>query len=42
MAVTRSFKELGQRRAGSDPAFSEALLRDGQTGVELHVSQGSK
>jgi len=29
MAVTRSFKELVQRRIASDSAFGEALLREG-------------
>jgi hypothetical protein len=29
MALTRSFKELVQRRVASDAAFGEALLRDG-------------
>jgi hypothetical protein len=29
MALTRSFKELVQKRIASDPAFGEALLREG-------------
>ena len=29
MVLTRSFKELVQKRVASDPAFSEALLREG-------------
>ena len=29
MALTRSFKELVQRRVASEPAFGEALLREG-------------
>ena len=29
MAVTRSFKELVQRRVAEDPAYAEALLREG-------------
>jgi hypothetical protein len=29
MALTRSFKELVQKRVASDPAFGEALLREG-------------
>lgn len=29
MAPTRSFKDLVQKRTSSDPAFGEALLRDG-------------
>jgi hypothetical protein len=29
MALTKSFKELVQARAARDPAFAEALLRDG-------------
>ena len=29
MAVTKSFKEMVQRRVAADPAFAEALLRDG-------------
>jgi DNA-binding phage protein len=29
MALTRSFKELVQRRAADDPAFGQALLREG-------------
>ena len=29
MALTRSFKELVQKRVASDPAFREALLREG-------------
>lgn len=29
MALTRSFKELVQRRAAQEPAFGEALLREG-------------
>ena len=29
MALTRSFKELVQRHVANDPAFSEALLREG-------------
>lgn len=29
MALTRSFKELVQRRVGEDPAFGAALLREG-------------
>ena len=29
MAVTRSFKELVQKRVASDAAFAEALLREG-------------
>ncbi|HJU20159.1 MAG TPA: hypothetical protein VJ770_27210 [Stellaceae bacterium] len=29
MALTRSFKELAQRQAAQDPAFGEALLREG-------------
>ena len=29
MAVTRSFKELVQKRVASDRAFGEALLREG-------------
>jgi DNA-binding phage protein len=29
MALTRSFKELVQRRVASDTAFGEALLREG-------------
>jgi DNA-binding phage protein len=29
MALTRSFKELVQRQVASDPAFGEALLREG-------------
>src|ERR1700719_4440750 len=29
MALTRSFKELVQKRVVSDPAFGEALLREG-------------
>jgi DNA-binding phage protein len=29
MALTRSFKELVQRRVASDAAFGEALLREG-------------
>ncbi|HME27538.1 MAG TPA: transcriptional regulator [Acetobacteraceae bacterium] len=29
MALTRSFKELVQRRVTIDPAFGEALLREG-------------
>ena len=29
MARTRSFKELVQRHVSSDPAFAEALLREG-------------
>ncbi|MGA8170849.1 MAG: transcriptional regulator [Methylocystis sp.] len=28
MALTKSFKELVQRRAADDPAFAEALLRE--------------
>ena len=29
MALTRSFKELVQRHVAQDPAFAEALLREG-------------
>jgi len=29
MALTRSFKELVQRHVAEDPAFGEALLREG-------------
>jgi hypothetical protein len=29
MALTRSFKALVQKRVASDPAFGEALLREG-------------
>ena len=29
MALTRSFKELVQRHVAEDPAFAEALLREG-------------
>jgi DNA-binding phage protein len=29
MALTRSFKELVQRHIAADPAFAEALLREG-------------
>jgi hypothetical protein len=29
MALTRDFKELVQRRVTNDPAFGEALLREG-------------
>jgi hypothetical protein len=29
MALTRSFKELVQKQVASDPAFGEALLREG-------------
>lgn len=29
MAVTKSFKEMVQRRVAADPAFAEALLREG-------------
>jgi hypothetical protein len=29
MALTRSFKELVQKRVANDPAFGEALLHDG-------------
>ena len=29
MALTRSFKELVQKRVGEDPAFGAALLREG-------------
>ncbi len=29
MALTRSFKELVQRHVAADPAFGEALLREG-------------
>jgi hypothetical protein len=29
VALTRSFKELVQKRVVSDPAFGEALLREG-------------
>ena len=29
MAVTRDFKELVQKRIASDPAFADALLREG-------------
>ncbi len=29
MALTKSFKELVQSRVASDPAFAEALLREG-------------
>ncbi len=29
LALTRSFKELVQARVASDPAFGEALLREG-------------
>src|SRR3984885_7248735 len=29
MAVTRDFKELGQRRGAQDPAFAAAFLREG-------------
>ena len=29
MALTRSFKELVQKRIASDPAFGDALLREG-------------
>ena len=29
MALTRSFKELVQRNVAADPAFGEALLREG-------------
>jgi hypothetical protein len=29
VALTRSFKELVQKRIASDPAFGEALLREG-------------
>jgi hypothetical protein len=29
MALTRSFKELVQKRVASDPTFGEALLREG-------------
>jgi hypothetical protein len=29
MALTGSFKELMQKRVASDPAFGEALLREG-------------
>lgn len=29
MARTRSFRELVQQQAGADPAFAEALLREG-------------
>lgn len=29
MALTKSFKELVQRRAAQEPAFGEALLREG-------------
>jgi len=28
MAVTRSFRDLVQRRVGADPVFAEALLRE--------------
>jgi hypothetical protein len=33
MALTRSFKELVQKRVASDPAFGEALLREGMDPV---------
>jgi len=29
VVLTRSFKELVQKRIGADPAFGEALLREG-------------
>lgn len=29
MALTRSFKELAEKQAASDPAFAEALRREG-------------
>ena len=29
MALTKSFKELAQRRAADDSAFAKALLREG-------------
>jgi hypothetical protein len=29
VALTRNFRELVQRQVASDPAFSEALLREG-------------
>ncbi len=29
MAVTKSFKELVQRRVATEPAFADALLREG-------------
>ena len=29
MTLTRSFKELVQRHVADDPAFAEALLREG-------------
>ena len=29
MALTRNFKDLVQRRVAADPAFGEALLREG-------------
>jgi DNA-binding phage protein len=29
MALTRSFKELVQKRVAADPAFGQALLREG-------------
>ena len=29
MGVTKSFKELVQRRAAAEPAYAEALLREG-------------
>lgn len=29
MALTRSFRELTRRQVGEDPAFAEALLREG-------------
>lgn len=31
MALTRSFKELAQKRVANDPAFGEALLAEGST-----------
>ena len=29
MALTRSFRDLARRQVGEDPAFAEALLREG-------------
>jgi hypothetical protein len=37
MPLTRSIEELVQRHVAADPAFAEALLREG---VELHVMAG--
>jgi hypothetical protein len=39
MALTRSFKELVQKRVASDPAFGEALLREGMLAGDVETGK---